>query len=124
MANKYYRKESYVFGIFRVPAPITNKFKKEFVGLNYKIVDLAKIPIESAPGMFTILINLDKKREYIKFTKRINYFIKRHKLTSKSFGIRANLVTARDMDGVRIPDYVIEFYKKVGGTIDFSFISG
>ena len=38
-------------------------------------------------------------------------------------GIYVSMVTDRDNDGLRIAPFVSEFFRHVGGTIDFSFVS-
>lgn len=38
-------------------------------------------------------------------------------------GLYVSLVSDRDNDGVRLASFISEFYRKVGGTIDFSYVS-
>jgi len=37
------------------------------------------------------------------------------------FGIYVSLVTERDSDGLSIPQYICNFWKEIGGSLDFSF---
>ena len=38
-----------------------------------------------------------------------------------SYGLYISLVTERDSDGVRLEPFICEFWKTVGGNLDFSF---
>ena len=39
-------------------------------------------------------------------------------------GINVSLVTCRDNDGLRLGSFVSEFYRRIGGVMDFSIQSG
>ena len=121
MKNKS-RTERYIFRIYRVPKSIVLKFKEEFIKLDYNDVDLGKVPIRKIPNRYTITIVLNKKQKYKRFIPNILNFIKRYKILEISYGIWVSLSTNRDMDGLTVPKHVTEFYKKVGGALDFSFI--
>lgn len=38
------------------------------------------------------------------------------------YGIYVSIVTDRDNDGLRLSSYVSDFYREIGGAIDFSFV--
>ena len=120
MANNY-RKEKYIFRIFRVSKSISTKFEKTFTKSNYRIVDLSKVRFRKCPGKFTIILDLTKKQNYLFVAKQIDTFIKKHKISKKLFGIRSSLVTSRDSDELAVPEHVLRFYNIVGGGSDFSF---
>lgn len=113
------RKEAYIFRLYCLSQKKIDCFQKQANGLVYEIKSL-----RNTPGRFTIVIKLDKKQLYMNHAPKISQFIKEHKLSQESYGIWASLLTERDNDGLHLPSYVIQFYKQLGGSIDFSFISG
>jgi len=116
---KSHRKEKYIFRLYKLSKRKIDDFKQRTNGLVYEIK-----PLRNVQGRFTIVINLDKTQLYMKYGPEILQFIKDHKLSKKSYGIWASLLTERDNDGLHLPVYVIQFYKQLEGSIDFSFISG
>lgn len=120
MVNNY-RKEKYVFRLYAVRESDVVKFKEKFSAYDYKITDLSKVPFRKVPGKFTIILDLTKKKKFIKLANKITLFIRDQKISKKSYGIRASLVTSSDTDQLEVPDHVMSFYKIVGGCNDFSF---
>jgi len=50
-------------------------------------------------------------------------FVKLHRLSPADYGVYASLVTEYDHDGVRLPMYVVDLVRDIGGQVDFAFIS-
>ena len=51
-------------------------------------------------------------------------FIREQQIPSAKYGLWISLITSRDNDGIRVPQFAIELLRKIGGQLDFSFISG
>jgi len=120
MANND-RTECYIFRIYAISKKIVFDFQDAFPELEHQAADLGKIPVRKKPGKYTIAITLNKKN--VNYSERIHDFVRKHRLSSKSYGVWVSLATARDSDGLTVPKIVGEFYKKVGGSLDFSFTS-
>lgn len=111
MDNKYHN-ENYSFRFVNLPPKETIKFREISNDWKprikkYKNLENFVITFQIAPNTsYHSLIN----------------FIKENKIERALYGFFISLETNSDMDGVHVPDYILDLYKKVGGNIDFSFI--
>jgi hypothetical protein len=112
MTSDHYHREKYSFRILNITAKEVYSFKKIFNNFSYKVnkyfKDKEKFVISTE-----VIENID--------CGKLKEFIKKNNLPKESYGIYASLVTGTDSDGLTVPDRIIDFYAKIGGTIDFSF---
>lgn len=66
---------------------------------------------------FVISLQLDESLDYGQFADVLNSVCNLKK------GLYVSLVTESDSDGLSIPIFVIDLFRRIGGTIDFSFTS-
>lgn len=109
---KLYRKEVFYFRIVGMRKELLNNLKTHIVGhtvktSNYQDTDTLVCSLE-------IMSNYDYSG--------LAYFLNFNSIPCESYGIYVSLVTERDNDGVHLPDYALQFYKTIGGNIDFSFV--
>jgi len=65
---------------------------------------------------YVISFDIVPKKDY----SGLEQYLLMHKATMH-YGLWVSLGTNRDSDGVAIPKHICELYKRIGGTIDFSF---
>ncbi len=99
-----------------------------FVGFPKKAVPLLK---KALPGVelkmgkqkktqkLVISFQLNKNLKH----KKLRAFLRQNKISPNTYGLWVSLVTERDSDGVRVPAFAAELFRKVGGKLDFSFTS-
>lgn len=110
----------------------TSKCQKEKIIIIFRVIglladqvdkfreSLAEIPVES---------HLRKgKNDYvviIELTDSVVCNTVRHALSScpltAPYGVYVSLVTENDSDGLTLPSFVCDFWRHVGGSMDFSF---
>jgi len=112
MANKYH-KEKYTFRLINISKRVLVDFDNQFstFQLKYEVGQYFKNKIK-----YVICIPYSKKIPSQKLLK----FIKINKL--KNYGLNCYLSTNRDNDGIYVPNEIVDFYGKMGGSLDFSFI--
>ena len=99
------------------------------VGLQAKRIQLIK---ENAPSARRLEIGKyfkDRTVSVVSFELKkgqkfddLRAFLRTHRIPKSSYDIYISLVTSRDNDGVAVPDYVLELYRKIGGGLGFSFV--
>ncbi len=114
MANKF-KSEKYWFRLIKLSPQLLQNFRHKFPSNKFKY---EVHEYYENKKQFVVLIPLSLK---IPKTELL-HFIKRHKIFSLNYGVCVSLSSNRDNDGLRVPKEIADFYKKVGGTFDFSFV--
>ena len=110
MENKFHE-ENYAFRLVNVSKKIVDAFKNEFKQKEYKIGYYFK-----NKGKYVISIPLKQKLNPI----LLSDFVKKNKISN--YGLYCYMSSNRDMDGLSVPSKIVNFYKMVGGCLDFSYI--
>ena len=103
------------------------EFSYRYVGVDAKVVDILKKTL----GYLNPIINRNAENSYVvilALDSRINPddihdFNKDLKLPSDKYGVYISFFTEYDHAGFNLPEYVREFYLKVGGQFDVSFVN-
>jgi hypothetical protein len=70
------------------------------------------------PKRFVVLWPISEKTP----SRRVMVFIKKYKIQSSDYGIFISLNASKQSEEVKIPRNILDFYKRFGGQIDFSYI--
>ena len=111
MSNDHYRKVRYAFRFLNVPLHLAEELRALKPGLELKTAKYKDTE--------NLVVSLE-------LTDGCNYdwlpgLIARHSLSPMVYGVWVSLVTESVSDGVRVPEFLIDILKKVGGQFDFSF---
>jgi len=118
MMTELYRKERILFRIWDLPIDLLDDLQSTVPNHIVETNRSLKGAKCSDPNTIVVLFELSPKYDY----KELCMFLINNMISQDSFGIWISLVTDRDNDGVHLPDYVLQFYKLIGGNIDFSFV--
>ena len=109
--DRNYRNERYYFRFVGISPKLALLLKEKFPHWE---VDINKFKDgENFVASFKLLA----EKDYSELT----IFIKENKILQATYGLFIALESNKDMDGVSVPHYVLEVYKKIGGNFDFSF---
>jgi hypothetical protein len=118
MMTELFRKEEASFRIVGLPVDLLpdleNTVPNHGVKTNRSVKGARYNEINSVVVFFELLPDFDYSR--------LHFFLLNNQISKDSYGIWISLVTDRDNDGVHLPEHVLEFYKLIGGNIDFSFV--
>lgn len=94
-----------------------------FVGLNVERVEeirktwQVEVTQHQDDRAFVVSLELVEGADYQKLVELIS----RWDLPNASYGLWISLVTRRDNDGVHVPEFATQLFRRTGGTVDFSF---
>ena len=108
-----YRKETVSFRLLELEGDLLPVLTEAIEGIEVK----TKRHEES--DRLVVTFDLEEKRDYDKLCR----FIVEQKIPRPNYGIWISLVTEADSGGAHVPAYVIELVQRIGGQIDFSFVS-
>jgi hypothetical protein len=113
MKNQNYHEEYYYLRFVDISEQQVQLFKLKFLDTEIdQIKKREKTNDYVASIKLTQETNLDKITDFIKSTA----------IPESNFGIWVSLFSNNDHDGVSVPLLVLNIYKQIGGSIDFSFV--
>lgn len=112
MMSELYRKEKLYFRIVGIRAELLEGLKRSVLGHTVKTA--------SYQDTDHLVCSFEVMPDYNYYA--LSSFLCTNNIPSDSYGLYMSLVTERDNDGVHLPKYALEFYKLIGGSIDFSFV--
>lgn len=101
---------SYSYRFVGVPNDILDKLKK--------LLDQDTIKTNENDTGAILLVNIEEHIDYQEFIKEVTH----HLGIIKDYGLFVKFTTFRDQDGIHFPDFILKFYKQIGGQVDISII--
>jgi hypothetical protein len=108
---KAYHKEKIWFRVVGFPENLLSALRRTLPGTHLETGTQKKT------GELVVSIRLHQKINY----RKLRMFLRKNGIASGKYGLWISLVTERDSDGVRVPNFAVKFLQQTGGKLDFSF---